>query len=277
MTGIYGRNLIRAAVVATGIAGFGSSGAMADEGLANRLESLLGQERAALDVVPTARLAALTTPPPPGAATAVTEAVVAETEVAVTEVVPAVLDAAEVAVEVPVETVALAITPVLPPPPQSAVAPAPQSGTDLGALVGAAPPGGGAEWQCLTEALYFEARGETLRGVMAVAEVILNRVDSPNFPNSVCGVVHQGTQALYDCQFTYHCDGVSDAVHEQAAWNAVGRVASAMLNGAPRTLTDGATHYHTSAVNPSWARRFVPTVSIGVHQFYRQPTRTASN
>lgn len=158
--------------------------------------------------------------------------------------------------------------------PTPASAPVPN---DLLTIVLAAPAGSGAEWNCLTEALYFEARGESLEGVYAVAEVIMNRVASPNFPNSVCGVVHQGTQALYDCQFTYHCDGRSDVIGERAAWNAVGKVASAMLNGAPRILTNGATYYHTQAVNPSWAARFVETTTIGAHEFYREPTRTASN
>ena len=138
-------------------------------------------------------------------------------------------------------------------------------------------PTGGAEWQCLTEALYFEARGETRQGMYAVAEVILNRRDSGDYPNSVCGVVHQGTGAQYACQFTYTCDGQSDAVREQGAWNVVGQVAAQMLGGAPRTLTAGATHYHTRGVNPSWARRFPQTAAIGAHLFYRQPTRTASN
>jgi spore germination cell wall hydrolase CwlJ-like protein len=148
---------------------------------------------------------------------------------------------------------------------------------DLMALVRAAPQGSGAEWTCMTEALYFEARGESLPGIWAVAEVIMNRVDSPDFPNSVCGVVHQGTQALYDCQFTYHCDGRSDAIGDRAAWNAVGMVASAILNGGPRELTGGATYYHTRAVNPSWSRRFIQTAVIEAHEFYRAPTRTALN
>ncbi len=138
-------------------------------------------------------------------------------------------------------------------------------------------PSGGAEWQCLTEALYFEARGETRQGMYAVAEVILNRRDSGDYPNSVCGVVHQGTGAQYACQFTYTCDGQSDAVRERGAWNVVGQVAAQMLGGAPRTLTGGATHYHTRGVSPSWARRFPQTAAIGAHLFYRQPTRTASN
>lgn len=147
----------------------------------------------------------------------------------------------------------------------------------LAELAAQAVPAGDSEWQCLTEALYFEARGEPLRGVFAVAEVVLNRVDSPDYPNTVCGVVNQGSGGLYQCQFTYTCDGLSDAATDRAAWNRVGQVARAMLDGAPRTLTDGATHYHTRSVNPSWANRLPRTAEVGAHLFYRQPVRTASN
>ncbi|WP_235924003.1 cell wall hydrolase [Pseudoroseicyclus tamaricis] len=129
---------------------------------------------------------------------------------------------------------------------------------------------GGAEWQCLTEALYFEARGESAQGLFAVAEVIMNRVDSGRFPGSVCGVIHQGTGAQYQCQFTYTCDGTPEVVHEQAAWARVGKVARLMLDGADRELTNGATYYHTTAVRPSWARSFPQTAQIGAHLFYRQ-------
>jgi len=132
---------------------------------------------------------------------------------------------------------------------------------------------GGDAWQCLTEALYFEARGETLKGQFAVAEVILNRVDSSSFPNSVCGVIHQGTGKRYQCQFTYTCDGYPEAIREPGAWTRVGKVARIMLDGATRGLTEGATHYHTRAVSPRWARKFPLTASIGVHRFYRMPTR----
>jgi spore germination cell wall hydrolase CwlJ-like protein len=204
----------------------GPVSAHANGELAERLTSLLGQERQALEVVPTERLASLTAP-----------------------------------VAAPVEAVPAAVV--------AAVAEEP-------APVVAGPTGGEA-WQCLTEALYFEARGESDRGVRAVAEVILNRVDSRDYPNSVCGVVHQGTGARYACQFTYTCDGLSDAIREPAAWDRVGRIATAMLGGAARDLTDGATHYHTTAVSPSWARRFPQTAAIGSHLFYRQPTRLASN
>lgn len=128
-------------------------------------------------------------------------------------------------------------------------------------------------WRCLTEALYFEARGETVKGQFAVAEVILNRVDSNTFPNSVCRVIHQGTGKRYQCQFTYTCDGYPDAINEPQAWIRVGKVARIMLDGAQHGLTAGATHYHTTAVSPRWVRKFLLTASIGVHRFYRMPPR----
>ena len=136
---------------------------------------------------------------------------------------------------------------------------------------------GGAQFQCLAEALYFEARGESLKGQFAVAEVILNRVDSPRFPNSVCGVINQGTGRKYACQFTYTCDGLPEHIGEPAAWDRVAKVAKAMLSGAPRALTNGATFYHTHAVRPSWSRKFTKTASIGDHFFYRAGYRVSSN
>ncbi|MDX1821748.1 MAG: cell wall hydrolase [Paracoccaceae bacterium] len=134
-----------------------------------------------------------------------------------------------------------------------------------------------ADMRCLSEALYFEARGESVRGQFAVAEVILNRVDSSLYPDTVCGVIHQGTGRKYQCQFTYTCDGIPDVIHEKAAFDISARVASVMVNGAPRALTDGATHYHTSAVRPNWSRKFPRTATIGVHHFYRHPTILAQN
>ncbi len=116
-----------------------------------------------------------------------------------------------------------------------------------------------------------------MKGQFAVAEVILNRVDSPRYPNSVCGVVHQGTGKKYGCQFTYTCDGNPEAIHEPKAFAEVAKVAELMLSGAPRALTDGATHYHTGHVKPKWARKFPMTAQIGTHLFYRQPTRLSQN
>lgn len=130
-------------------------------------------------------------------------------------------------------------------------------------------PSGDSEWQCLQTALYFESRGETLKGQFAVAEVILNRVDSPRYPKTVCGVVNQGGSK--SCQFSYACDGVKDVMREKEAADRAGRIARLMLDGAPRGLTEGATHFHTRAVRPNWAHRFPRTAAIGEHLFYRQP------
>lgn len=137
---------------------------------------------------------------------------------------------------------------------------------------------GGPEWRCLAEALYFEARGETLSGMVAVAEVVLNRVDDGGYPDSVCGVVRQGTGGrLHRCQFSYLCDGRPETIDEPAAWDRVGRVARAMLDGAPRRLTLGATHYHADHVRPRWSRKLERTAEIGEHVFYRPQQALARN
>jgi len=136
---------------------------------------------------------------------------------------------------------------------------------------------GDVQWECLAEALYFEARGESVRGQFAVAEVILNRVDSAKFPDTVCKVVNQGTGRKYACQFTFTCDGHPETIHEKDAYARVGKIAKFMLEGAPRDLTDGATYYHTKAVNPRWARKFARTTTIGVHHFYRPHIRVSQN
>lgn len=127
----------------------------------------------------------------------------------------------------------------------------------------------GAEWRCLTEALYFEARGETVKGQFAVAEVIMNRVEHPRYPDTVCGVINQGTGRKYACQFTFTCDGRPEVINEPGSFARLGKVARAMLDGSERPLTGGATHYHTSAVAPGWAKSLIRTAKIGVHRFYR--------
>ncbi len=161
---------------------FAAGGVQADGGLAERLGAILGQERQSLDVVPADRLVALTDP---GAAE-VQPQPVAEVE----EVIVVAAVASEAVPEaIPVVSAAAVISPA---PAEPTVA-APST---LGAAVAAAPQMSGSEWECLTEALYFEARGESLSGVVAVAEVILNRVDSPDYPNSVCAVVNQGDRGF---------------------------------------------------------------------------------
>lgn len=130
-------------------------------------------------------------------------------------------------------------------------------------------PSGGADWECLAQAVYFEARGESIRGQFAVAEVVLNRVDSGQFARSVCGVVKQRGGGA--CQFSYVCDGRADRMREPQARDIAERIAYVMLKGAPRALTAGATYFHTSNVRPKWSRRFERTAAIGEHLFYRHP------
>lgn len=127
---------------------------------------------------------------------------------------------------------------------------------------------GGTEWQCLTEALYFEARGEDLVGQVAVAEVILNRKAHKRFPKSVCGVINQGAKRKTGCQFSYKCDGRKEIFYEREAYETVGKLAQMMLEGTPSNLTKGATFYHTKAVSPSWSRKLKNTAVIGAHLFF---------
>ncbi|AEI93053.1 cell wall hydrolase [Roseobacter litoralis] len=136
---------------------------------------------------------------------------------------------------------------------------------------------GGDEWNCLAEALYFEARGETVKGQFAVAEVIMNRVESERFPSSACGVINQGTGKKYQCQFTYTCDGHKEVIKEPRAFERVSKVARVALDGKAPELTEGATHYHTTAVKPRWSKTYTKTTAIGTHIFYRHTWRTASN
>lgn len=130
---------------------------------------------------------------------------------------------------------------------------------------------GGQEWACLTQALYFEARGESLQGQFAVAEVVMNRVATPNYPDSVCGVVRQGASRANGCQFSFACDGKPEVVREKGAWEIAGKISRLVLDGKHRLQTFGATHFHTTAVAPNWSRIFPRTARIGAHLFYRQP------
>lgn len=124
--------------------------------------------------------------------------------------------------------------------------------------------------ECMAEALYHEARGEGRQGQMAVAEVILNRVDSGAFPRTVCGVINQPSQ------FSYTIGGAKP-IRNKAAYLRAMDIAAEALSGAPRQLTGGATYFHTPAVSPPWANRFQRTVQIGRHIFYRGNQRVASN
>lgn len=131
------------------------------------------------------------------------------------------------------------------------------------------------EFVCLKEAIYHEARGESLFGQFAVAEVILNRVDSPAYPDTICGVVYQNAHLRNACQFSFVCNGRSLAMLDRRARAIASRVADVMLSGAERELTDGATHFHALRVSPSWSRLYIRTAQIGTHVFYRPTGRDA--
>jgi hypothetical protein len=128
--------------------------------------------------------------------------------------------------------------------------------------------------RCLSEAIYYEARGESQRGQVAVAEVIMNRVRSRHYPNSICAVVYQGSERSTGCQFTFTCDGSKADRPRGRAWDRAQRVATAVMLGYTRPITQNATHYHTHAVNPVWNSGLVETGNIGSHVFYRMPNRS---
>lgn len=134
---------------------------------------------------------------------------------------------------------------------------------------------GDAEWHCLAEAIYYESRGEPLSGQIAVAEVILNRVQSRQYPSTICGVTRQGTGSGRACQFSFACDGVPERMASAQPRERAEKLARAMLDGYPQTLTDGALHFHATYVSPRWARQMTRTANIGRHVFYRPGTRTA--
>lgn len=123
--------------------------------------------------------------------------------------------------------------------------------------------------QCLTMAIYYEAASEGMPGKRAVAQVVMNRVQHPAFPNSVCGVVFQGSERATGCQFSFTCDGSMARRPETSVWLRAKRVASAALGGFVYEPVGLATHYHTHAVNPYWAASLDPVGVVGAHRFYR--------
>ncbi len=126
------------------------------------------------------------------------------------------------------------------------------------------------EQRCLAEAVYFEARSEPEEGQAAVAQVVLNRVQSGLYPASICGVVYQNRHRHLACQFTFACEGKSLRITDQASWDSARRVAANVLEGRTYLAEVGAsTHYHADYVRPSWARRLKKMDVIGRHIFYR--------
>jgi spore germination cell wall hydrolase CwlJ-like protein len=118
------------------------------------------------------------------------------------------------------------------------------------------------ELTCLAEAVYFEARGTGSEGEAAVAHVIVNRTNARDFPGTVCGVVRDG------CQFSYRCDGRSDALADPRARARAYEVAEAVLS-APDDPTNGALFFHSAKAKPGWFAKRARVGRIGGNVFYR--------
>ncbi|MEO5807712.1 cell wall hydrolase [Devosia sp.] len=130
------------------------------------------------------------------------------------------------------------------------------------------------ERDCLTQAIYHEARGESVEGQWAVANIIVNRALSGRFPSTLCGVIYQNAEKGYHrCQFTFACDGKTDAPSERAAWNRSAGVAAKVYAEFAQgekipTLPRSALFYHTTSVNPGWSNTYTQVAQIGSHLFY---------
>src|SRR5579863_7090670 len=129
-----------------------------------------------------------------------------------------------------------------------------------------------AEHRCLTQALYYEARGEGRVGEQAVAEVVFHRMNAGNYGHSICAVVYEGS-GHPGCQFSFTCNGDLNRPREEAAWKKSEQLAAQILTGevALRNATGGATHYHAAWMTPFWAPSLKKTAQIGNHIFYRSP------
>jgi len=124
--------------------------------------------------------------------------------------------------------------------------------------------------KCLAEVVYFEARGEAVRGQIAVAQVVMNRAFSGKYPNDVCGVVYQNKHRHMACQFTFACDNYADVIREPDMWERAKKIAKAMLDGQIWLPEVGkSTHYHAYYVHPSWVSEMTKLYKFGVHTFYR--------
>ncbi len=127
-----------------------------------------------------------------------------------------------------------------------------------------------AQGMCLAEAVYFEARGESLDGQLAVAQVILNRVKDKRFASSICGVVQERSPAPgRACQFSFVCDARSDVPTPSRAWDMAQAVAVVALSEETPDISDGALFFHTVHVSPRWRSRMQYTRTVGTHLFYR--------
>jgi len=133
------------------------------------------------------------------------------------------------------------------------------------------------EYQCLATAVYYEARSEVKAGQRAVAEAVLNRVKSKHYPNTICGVVFQGSERRSGCQFSFTCDGSLKITPKGWPWERSQAIARLAITGGFKPMTHRSTHFHTTAIKPYWAKHMRKTGQFGTHVFYKfKPYRKSS-
>jgi spore germination cell wall hydrolase CwlJ-like protein len=127
---------------------------------------------------------------------------------------------------------------------------------------------------CLARTIYWEAKGEGIAGMEAVANVVMNRLGHEGFPNTICGIVMQG-QEQSKCQFSWWCDGRMDAAEEEKSYAIAIEIARKALNQQLTDRTNGALYFHHEKVAPSWSAEYTKTIKVGEHVFYKPPGEKA--
>jgi spore germination cell wall hydrolase CwlJ-like protein len=126
--------------------------------------------------------------------------------------------------------------------------------------------------QCMAENIYYEANSQSYAGKIAVGQVVLNRVNSPNYPRTVCGVIYEGSQNTQttQCQFSWSCAPHEPINKNSEGWRESLKAASELLSNKDHMIdiTEGATNYHADYVSPPWAKKLKFVVKIDQHLFY---------
>jgi len=161
----------------------------------------------------------------------------------------------------------LPLPPVKPPAPKTSVQ-STAAGVDGAKVIHLS----AADFECLAQAIYFEAGSEIPTGQRAIGDVVINRLHDPRFPKTVCDIIHDGAGVgIGHCQFSWFCDGRSDETPDEVRWQMAEQAATEVLSGDYPDWTKGALYFHNKSVKPPWRRRLLLTNTIGNHIFYRDP------
>lgn len=121
---------------------------------------------------------------------------------------------------------------------------------------------------CLARSIYWEAKGKSSADMEAVASVVMNRLGHEGFPDTVCAVVKQGSEAK-NCQFSWWCDGRPDQVQEETQYAIAKEIARKALNKQLNDRTNGAMYFHDRNVKPDWASKYIKTTETSMFLFYK--------